>query len=365
MSRDMPPPAPIPFTMSWNTRSQCPGIRHLQGHHCDVPGHRERLNPRFRGFNRFCGADSGVDLLLSREGETTVVQVKVRQKTIYEWDAVRLLASARGRLLVVVPTASRGLIDAAKGNPRLGVASVTDRRLIWGREEIASSDAIANTPASVTVPGRRRNPWGRWAVMRAYLFDEEPRSQVELARETGVTQSAVSKASRSLDGLIVRSASGWRSTDRSALWDMFMAEYAGPGGVTTYWYGLDAIADQSKAVAIAGASADVQVVSSGDTAADELAPWRVPVRAVVYAKSGIALAKAGFAQTTGERATLQLTVPADHTIWATAASWAHRTNTATVDPVIAAWDVRRTGGPDADEAVQRIRSLVLAGDRSG
>lgn len=310
------------------------------------------------------GEDRGVDLLLSREGETTVVQVKVRQKTIYEWDAVQLLASARGRLLVVVPTASRGLIDAAKRNPRLGVASVTDRRLIWNREEIHSPGGVWNTHASVTVPGRRRNPWGRWAIMRAYILDGEPRSQVELAKETGVTQSAVSKSSRALDGLIVRSASGWKATDRSALWDMFMAEYAGPGGVTTYWYGLDAISDQSKALVAAGISADVHVLSSGDSAADELAPWRVPARAVVYAKSGIALGKLGFAQTTGERATLQFTVPADHTIWATAASWAHRTNTATVDPVIAAWDVRRAGGPDADEAVQRIRSLVLARDQS-
>lgn len=310
------------------------------------------------------GHDRGVDLLVSREGETTVVQVKVRQKTIYEWDALQLLASARGRLLVVVPTASRGLIDAAKGNPRLGVASVTDRRLIWDREEIYSPDAVWNTHASVAVPGRRRNPWGRWAIMRAYLLDGEPRSQVELAKETGVTQSAVSKSSSALDGLIVRSASGWRATDRSALWDMFMTEYAGPGGVTTYWYGLDAVADQPKEVLAAGASADVQVLSSGDSAADELAPWRVPARAVVYAKSGIALEKLGFARTSDERATLQFTVPADHTIWATAASWAQRTNKATVDPVIAAWDVRRAGGPDADEAVQRIRDLVLAGDRS-
>ncbi|WP_166790466.1 MarR family transcriptional regulator [Cryobacterium tagatosivorans] len=263
-----------------------------------------------------------------------------------------------------MPIASRGLIDAAKGNPRLGVASVADRRLIWNGEEIHSRDAARKSHASVAVPGRRRNPWGRWAIMRACILDGEPRSQIELARETGVTQSAVSKSNSALDGLIVRSAAGWRATDRSAPWDMFMAEYPGPGGVTTYWYGLDSVPEQSKAVVAAGTSAGVHVVSSGDSAADELAPWRVPARAVVYAKSGIALDKLGFAQTSGERATLQFAVPADHTIWATAAFWAQRTNMAAVDPVIAAWDVRRAGGPDADEAVERIRNLVLAGLRS-
>lgn len=306
----------------------------------------------------------GVDLLVSRDGDTAVVQVTVRQKTIYEWDAVRLLENAKDRVLVVVPIASRGLIDAAKRDRRLGVVSLKNRLLIWNREEIHSPDAIAESHASLAVPGRRRNPWGRWAIMRAYLLDGEPRSQAGLATETGVTQSAVSKSNNALGSLIVRSASGWRATDRLALWDAFMAEYAGPGGITTHWYGLDAVTNQSNSVVAAGASAGVQVLVSGDSAADQLAPWRVPARAVVYAESGIALGKLGFAQTTDERATLTLTVPADHTIWATAASWSERRETSTVDPVIAAWDVRRTGGPDADEAVKRIRDLVLASGRS-
>ena len=309
------------------------------------------------------GEKRGVDFVLSREGESTVVQVKLRQKTIYEWDALQLLASTHGHVLVVVPKASRGLVDAAQRNPRLGVASVTDRRVIWDREEIYSPDTTGNSLASITSPRRRRNPWGRWAVMRACILNTEPRSQVELAKESGVTQSAVSKSLDALGGLIVRSSCGWKAADRAALWDMFMAEYAGPGGVTTYWYGLDAVSDQSKTVMAAGSSAGVEVLSSGDSAADELAPWRVPGCAVVYAMSGIALGKLGFAQTSAERATLRFTVPADHTIWATAASWKHRANMTTVDPVIAAWDVRRTGGPDAEEAVLRILGVILAKGR--
>ncbi len=314
------------------------------------------------GFDMSVHSDQrrGVGLLVSRDGETVAVQVKLRQKTIYEWDALHLLENAHERVLVVVPVASRGLIDAAKRDRRLGVVSLRDRLLVWDREEIHSPDAIVAAHASEAVPGRRRNPWGRWAIMRAYLLDGEPRSQVELAKEAGVTQSAMFKPNSALSGLIVRSASGWRATDRLALWDMFMAEYAGPGGITTHWYGLDAVTDQSNAVVAAGASAGVQVLVSGDSAADQLAPWRVPTRAVIYATSGIALSKLGFAQTTKARATLTFTVPADQTIWATAASCSQRTTTPTVDPVIAAWDVRRTGGPDADEAVQRIRDFVLA-----
>lgn len=304
------------------------------------------------------------ELLVSRAGTNTLVQVKERQKTIYAWDAKHLVEKAATPLLVVVPIASRGLIEVAKQNSTLNVASVGDKRLVWHGEEILAPDTAATPTSSMPVPGRRRNPWGRWAVMRTYLLHGEPRSQIELARDTGVTQSAVSKANSVLSDLVSRSTDGWQAKDRTGLWERFMAEYSGPGGFSTYWYALDAVIEQSSVVAAAGADAGIEVLASGDSAADALAPWRIPTRAVVYARSSIALEKLGFAQTSRERATLQFTVPADHTIWATAASWARRTGSATADPVIAAWDVARTGGPDAVDAVGHLRDFVIAGDTS-
>jgi hypothetical protein len=303
--------------------------------------------------------DRSVDLCATRDGQTTCLQVKVRQKSIYEWDARQILETAHGRVLVVVPVASRGLIDAAKRDSRLSVASVRDRRLIWDREEIQSPNASWNEQLTVSVPSRRRNPWGRWALMRALLLDDEPRTQVALAKEIAVTQSGVSKAMSALDAFVTRSAGGWSASDRSRLWDAFMAEYPGPGGFTSYWYGLDPIIEQSKAVAVAGVAAGIPVLRSGDPAADELAPWRVPSRAVVYAKASIGLEKLGFARTSAERATLQFTVPADQTIWATAGNWADQSNTTTVDPVLAAWDLKRIGGPDAPDAIDRVRKMVI------
>lgn len=300
----------------------------------------------------------GADLRVTHEGITEDVELKLRRKTIYAWDARHILETTRGRVLVVVPVASRGLIDEAKRHPRLAVASVADRRLVWNAKEILSPDLSWSPQLSIEWR-RRRNPWGRWALMRAFMRTEKPRSQVALARETGISQPGVSKTINAIDGLVAVPREGWFAPDRSALWDSFMSEYPGAHGITTYWYSLDPVSDQARAVVSSAATGDVRVLRSGDTAADEIAPWRIPSRAVIYAQAGIDVAKLGFAETSKTRATLEYTVPADHTIWATATAWADRTNAATVDPLIAAWDVKRTGGPDADEAVDRIRDWVL------
>lgn len=303
------------------------------------------------------------DLRITRDGKSEDIVLKLRRKTIYEWDAIQILETTPGRVLIAVPVASRGLLDTARRHPRLSVASVVDRRLIWNAEEIVTPDAAWRAQKSVDWR-RRRNPWGRWAVMRALLRTDEPRSQVSLSKETGVSQPGVSKVLSAMNGLVVVPRLGWSVSDARALWDDFMAEYPGTQGVTTYWYGLEPVAEQAKSVASAAAVRDLPVLRSGDSAADELAPWRIPARAIVYARAGIELAKLGFAETSRSRATLEYTVPADHTIWATAEAWADGSNAATVDPVIAAWDVRRTGGPDVDEAVQRIRDLLVLRNHS-
>ncbi|QHC57721.1 hypothetical protein [Rathayibacter sp. VKM Ac-2760] len=97
---------------------------------------------------------------------------------------------------------------------------------------------------------------------------------------------------------------------------------------------------------------------SGDSAADALAPWRIPTFAVLYAESSLPLESAGFAETDSPEATLRVVVPADRTIWATAAAW--YPSGRTVDPLIAAWDLRQSGGSDADEAVDRLLDEELA-----
>jgi len=314
----------------------------------------------------------GVDVLvrdadtvtLTLEGGRAIARVHVRRSSPSRWDIQRDGESDRSRvpapdvLLYVVPKATAGLVEAASVDPRIAVVSVQDRVVIVAGKRI--EDSLSGVMAA-SGPGstRGRVAWGRFALLRVLLRTPRPRTQMELAAECGVSQVAVSNSLRALGAGVARETGGWRALQPETLWEEFLANYPGPHGISTYWLGLDPIMRQAQAVRDAVAERDVLV--SGDPAADLIAPWRVGRRAVVYVKTGLNLAQFGFSETTREEATLECVVPADPTIWSTASAWASTASGWTTDPVLVAWDVKRTGGSDEADAVARIRRTVLAG----
>lgn len=191
-------------------------------------------------------------------------------------------------------------------------------------------------------------------MMRTLARTETPRPQRQLAAESGVTQAAVSQELHRMSSSVRRTAGGWHSTDRWALWRSFLAEYPGPRGIVVHWYSVQPVIAQSGAAAgvVSGA------LLSGDAAADVIAPWRIPRRAVVYGTAGADLSRLSFAESSATEATLDLVVPADPTIIATARAW--DPGGAVVDPLIAAWDVLRSGGSDAAEAAARLEVVALS-----
>ena len=255
------------------------------------------------------------------------------------------LGGSEDRLLYVLPTIPTSLAARARHDRRLALVGTRDRRLVLDGHHY-EDDTIAAPPI------RRRQPWGRLAVCRALVRTARPRSQSELAAECGITQAGVSQALRALGSEIRRTSAGWFVDDIDAMWNRFLNEYPGPHGITRSWFGLDA------AVAQATKAARDGTIMSGDTAADEWAPWRVPGRAVFYSREGADLSRLGFSETSAERSTLDWVVPGDPTIWATAKAWSRAAPTPTplADPLIVAWDVLRIGGPDAEDAVDRLRA---------
>ena len=105
-----------------------------------------------------------------------------------------------------------------------------------------------------------------------------------------------------------------------------------------------------QAQTVRDAAAELDVIVSGGPAADLLAPWRVARHAVVYARTGLDLARLGFSETTRVNAALEYVVPADPTIWSTGRAWSSPVSGCTADPALVAWAVQRTGGPDAADA---------------
>lgn len=195
---------------------------------------------------------------------------------------------------------------------------------------------------------RGRIPWGRYALMRALLREPTPRTQEQLAEEVGLTQGAVSGALAKLGPLAVRHRIGWAAASPHALWNAFFEEYPGAQGARTHWYSRRPFATQCDQLR------DFSLLSA-DGGADAIAPWRHPTHIVAYAQETPDLDAIGFSPATVGIATVDLVMPADPTVFATARAW----ELGVADPLLVAWDLRDVGGNDALEAVDQVERLVL------
>lgn len=302
--------------------------------------------------------------------------------------------------LVVVPTATPAARDAAArlgwsliaANPR-SPQGPQGQVLLPGRSVsigAARRDPDA-TPELRARPGRV--PWGTLTVLRR-LAEGTEGTQAQLAELAGVTQARVSQVLKELitTGLVSRSQGQgprYAVLDWDGVLRRWLAHYPGPGGISTYWYGLDGPVEQAKAVvaflrqeavrppteglrssrdAVPPArrqSLDPVAVVSGDVAADQVAPWRRPQRAMVYAHRGADLAGLGLTPTSERDATLVLTVPRDPGVWPARAdadvwSWPETPDLPLADPLQILWDVRRSPGPDRDQAADRLLAALRA-----
>jgi hypothetical protein len=155
-----------------------------------------------------------------------------------------------------------------------------------------------------------------------------------------------------------------------------MAEYPGPGGLATYWLGIDEPAHQLKRArqAFHSQAAHPQTTDgspppllSADLACDYYAPWRKPTKIVLYGTTIHSLRDSGFAEVRSAEASLELRVCKDPTISAMAGHWEtsgidHASafvENELVDPLLAAWDMKRTLGTDVPEALEKVRSRAL------
>lgn len=320
------------------------------------------------------GGDAGVRVEL-RSAELALIEnagtqheyvVRVRPTppapSVVARDRQRLLSlSDRAEpphILYVVPHVTASLRARALQDPRVGVAATDDGAVIldgteWARER----------PAPAAAAPRGRRPWGRFALMRALIRSGEPRSQAALATEIGIAQQAVALALPKLAALgVQRSPSGWTAADPAALWDRFMDEYPGPGGLRRRWTGAAPLDVQiDRAVEVARTSGATALVS-GDLAADEQAPMRRPVTATLFASADVDLSARSTPATDGDE-TLTVVVPGDRSVFSTAHTWAGGTTTLT-DPVLTAWEVANSRGADRHDAVAHLKETVLADRRS-
>lgn len=296
----------------------------------------------------------GSDVLQTDDGNELWIARASRRPTPSDVEAeLRRLKGRPGRVLVTTTTASRGLTQLAAGEPRL-VLVETQPGVVWAdrvRRQATTSDSIATA-----APRRPRGPrpFTGFAIARLLLASSLPRTQTALSTSLGVSQAAVSLALKRLGRLVSREREGWTATDPGALFDWAVEEYPGVGGIATYWW-----SDRPLTAQADDASLGARALVSGDLAADRWSGWRVSEHAVVYAAHGFDPAKFGFAAASPEDYTIEITVPADPTLWATAHAF-RAGEPVFADPVVASFDVMRTGTTgDQAEAVARLREWTL------
>jgi hypothetical protein len=262
-------------------------------------------------------------------------------------------------LLFVVARAGRALDGAAKRDRRIAYAAVDEAVVCFEGKLHRAGDDRHTAP---THPGR--TSWARLAMLRLFALSQvEPLSQSEIARRLGVSHVAIGKQLPLPYDLVERTPAGWQVVDRAGCWDRFMANYPGPRGLTTYWSATGDLAAQLERIErVAHERGNAPPTVSGDFAADFYAPWRRPSRVVAYVTNQPPLAEHAFATVRSEDATVELQIPLDPTILALSRGWPStrdRTARRYADPLIAAWDLRRSPGGDVDSAVDQLRARAL------
>jgi hypothetical protein len=179
-----------------------------------------------------------------------------------------------------------------------------------------------------------RFPVARWAAVRA-LWSDPGAVQVDIAAAASTSQSAVSQA---LAELAVRSPED--------LERLYLGSYPGPKGEISYWRSEMPIDAKARRLAKLG------LVISGDAAADVLAPWRMPTELIAYSTRRLTESEmlgAGFVDVDEARDAnvVLITRPADTALFTQVTErdgvvWAH--------PLHVAYDLRRLGGEDRNEA---------------
>ncbi|MEV0131171.1 hypothetical protein AB0H83_22230 [Dactylosporangium sp. NPDC050688] len=273
--------------------------------------------------------------------------------------AVATLRPHADGLLFVVARAGRALRSAAERDHRVAYAAVDDAVVYFMGEVYRSGDQPSAGP---THPGR--TSWVRLAMLRLFALSAvEPVSQSEIARRLGVSHVAVGKQLPMLDELVARTPAGWQVVDRARCWDRFMVEYPGPRGLTTYWSATGDLAAQlARIEQVAHDREEAPPAVSGDLAADLYAPWRRPNRIVAYVVNQPSLEEHGFATVRSADATVALCTPRDPTILTmsrTLPSTRDGLPRRYTDPLVAAWDLRRSPGGDVDAAVDQLRTRAL------
>lgn len=295
---------------------------------------------------------------------------------------LRASVSAGEHLVLIAPIVSAATQDALAAEGWSWIAVPRDGTRATGLLRFPGWEAVViggepQTAGAGTDPHARtgRTPWGRFTAIRNLLTRAGSWSQTELAHASSISQPRASQILSEVmrDGLVERfmrqpgdQHRRWQVTSWDDLLDRWLGTYPGPGGVTTYWFGLDVVSEQANQV-VKALLAERQdnhsaPVVSGDAAAEFIAPYRRPQRAVVYSRWGADLSSAALTPVGPDEATLELTVPEDGSVWPRldprSVDLSLKAPFRIADPIQVIWDLQQAPGMDSEQAADAVRAVV-------
>lgn len=303
------------------------------------------------------GGDTDVWHLKCPDGAVIERRVTTPRDRLGLREAAPHLQKSTGiRALVVAGTVTAGLMDRAlDGDIDLLLADPL-QIIIAGSPYPERSDLLIGSSASRPV-APRSGSWNRWATTRMLAVADHGLSQPEIASVLGTSQQNISRILRGAEG-IGRDVQGrYRADSPADVLIDWVREYPGPGGAAFGWYSLDHVVAQTERVYDIADLSGAQPLISGDVAADELSPWRLPGRGLIYLQSPLDLEDDGFVPASSDEATLVTVVPRDHTLWAIAA-WQHGNVPRHADSAIIYRDLLHASGSDAPDAARAFLESV-------
>lgn len=258
--------------------------------------------------------------------------------------------------VLVGESATNGVVADARAG-RLNLLTESPLQLI-----INGTAHTLNQPQPLPRPRPTplRPAWYRWGVERQLLTATTPLRQAALADLLGTSQQTISNAARTLGDLVADRGRGLEAVDRRSLLHHWAGEYPGAGGQEFGWYSLDTAVEQTHKAADIATLLDADPLISGDVAADELAPWKLPTRGRIYITAPVDLTDDGFIPSPIDEATLVTCVPKDPTVWRSASA-PSRHERKLADIALVYWDVRTGGDADSDEAAGQLENYIVKG----
>lgn len=296
------------------------------------------------------GGEADVWQLNLPDGQRVVRQIVPSRDRMGLREAAPYLNSRTGvRPLLVAGTATTGLMRRAlAGDVDLLLADPL-QIVVGGIPYTDATELPLSAPRPRTP--RQSRSWTRWAITRMFATTSHPLNQGEIASALETSQQNVSRILREMEGIDRAPSGRYYASVPTQLLNDWVAEYPGPGGAAFGWYSLDSTVSQTlQAYDIAQLSGTHPLIS-GDVAADELTPWRLPERGLLYLQAPLNLEDDGFVPAPLEEATLITVVPRDRTLWP-AATWQYGKVPRHADYAIIYRDLLETGGPDSPDAAR-------------